>query len=388
MRELIKIWLMRALVTGFVFLLPIQGFALDDSEDEVIFTDIRLMGADLIDEMVYSWKSSPPLNMKKGVVLTEITAPVGLDDRFSVFVENRLYEILQLNKDLPIELVHCTVCQQYIVKSTPKGTMISRGIDQPEVLKNLLEAFPDKIGLSLRFEAEGRELVLRATFFELDAKQKIVWARSYSTSMSARRVLRDGAPLVSLETARNQQRQILAGKDPLEITTRFTVSMFSGKAGNTVAPLPFFEQSFEAVPLPRRNLRAAFTAGFISLKDSLEAWSVGGHVAKLMGAKSPSLVNPDYYWFLGLNYIRMRGPGAEVFNAGEIDVARMLDRGIEPKASITNWRLGVETHIKYKFGMLAYLQYSPQLKKSEIINTTSVLGIPYQAVGWGIVIRW
>ena len=358
-------------------------------DEEPIYLDLRLMGADLVDEMVYTWTKSPPFNAMRGVVLADVSAPVGLDERFGVMVENRLYEVLQQNPGIPIALVHCSVCRQVVAKSTPKGTLLSRGIDQPEVLQSLLHSAPERLGLSMAFEAEGRELVLRAAIFELVGEQRILWAQTFATSLSARRVLREASPLVSLETARAQQNMLLHGKDSIEVTSRITLRQFNLNGGTgQAAPLLFLEQSIEGVPSPWRNYRAGFTLGFTSVRESLEAWSAGGHIMKLMFTKTPRLGLPDLYWFFGMHYIRMRGPGALVFGAQEIDVSRRINPTTEPKATLVTWRLGLETHMKYKLGFMAFLENIPLLKKNNTFQEEKFLLIPYYAWGAGTVIRW
>ena len=363
-------------------------------ESEAVHLDIRLMAADLVDELVFDWKKEAPFATKRTVALADITGPVGLDDRFGVLVENRLLELLRVNPDLPLELTHCAVCRRMIVKSTVQGTLITRGIDTPEVLAGLVEASPDQLALSLNFEAEGRALVLRARIFELQGAQAIVWAKTFSTSSSARRVLRDGSNLISLTEARRQQDELLRGQDPIELTTRITVRRFEFNPGSGIdgalnaAPLPFVEQAFEGVLNPDRSSRAGLILGFTSLADSMSAWSVGGRFAWLIGRKRPSLSNPDFYGLMGFQFIRMRGPGALSFSEKQLDVNRIINTQDEPKASLVAWRLGFEAHIKHRYGFMTFLEYIPQLRDSEVYGQNVVLGIPYHDLGAGVVVRW
>ncbi len=349
------------------------------------------MGADLIDDLVWSWSKDPPFKDPRPVTLVEVEAPVGLDERFSIFTENRLYELLRANPNIPIRLTHCGLCTQMVAKSTRDGTRISRGIDQPEVLSGLLATSPDRLALSLGFEVEGRELVLRAQIFELAGAQPIVWARTYATSMGARRILRETTPLISLEEARKNQHELIVGRDPIEVVTRFTVRSFElndASLGSTTAPLVFFEQSFEGVLLPHRTKRAAVTAGFTSIKDQIQGFSVGGHLAQLLLRDEPSLADPDVYLFGGFNYVRLRGPGALPYGADEMDIDNLLRVRKEPKATMLLYRLGLETHIKYRYGAMAFLEYAPLLKTSKTVVTNRLVGIPYQDLGIGMVIRW
>jgi len=378
--------------TMFTLFFAFFGFAHPSSAvvpgAEVIRMDIRLMGADLVDELVYEWKKKSPATDPLQLILAEIIAPVGLDDRFQLAVENRLYEVLRLNPDLPITLVHCSLCSRMVAKSTPQGTIITRGIDQMDALVELEKQMPGRIALALHFEAVGRELQLRARIFQLQPPQKIIWAMTLSTSMSARRALQDPTRIIGLDEARREQNEIIAGRSPISISTRPVLRMFnSANSAVQVAPLPFFEQSVESQLLPERKVTSAITFGFSSLKDSLSAWTVGGHVAKLLGESS--LTQPDLHMFLGVHYIRMRGPTAAVFSAdGENLFLQQIRPGAEPKASLVAFRLGLEVHVKYRLGMLVFLENIPLLKESKTVDTKSGFGFPYHAMGWGVLWRW
>ena len=82
------------------------------AEESLVRMDLRLMGADLLDEMVYDWKKSPPFPNQKPMALAEVVAPLGLDDRFQILIENRLMELISLNPDLSLQLVRCSACSE------------------------------------------------------------------------------------------------------------------------------------------------------------------------------------------------------------------------------------------------------------------------------------
>jgi hypothetical protein len=357
--------------------------------EEVVRQDIRLMGSDLVDDLVYAWLVSPPLGGGKGVVLTEVNAPIGLDERFGVTVENRLYELISHNPGLKITLHHCNACTAWVSKSNPTKTIISRGVDQPGTLEELSGISPDMLGLSLRFEAEARELVLRAQIFELRGSQRIVWAQTFSTSMSSRRLLRDAYPLISVTEAREEQQRALAGRDLLQVSTRTVIRIFNVGGGLlNQAPLPFIEQSLEAILGADRNTRAGLTVGFSSLREAMEAWSFGGHYSKLLFERRPSLISPDLYFTMGFHYIRMRGPTAAVFGAKQLEIAQLAKLTKEPKASLVNYRIGLEAHIKYRLGFIAFLENVPILDENESFEEDEFLLIPYHLYGVGVVFLW
>ena len=356
--------------------------------------DIRWMGTDLIDEMIHDWELQPPFSTKELVSLAEIESPMGLDERFSIEIENHLVELLLKLTATHVQLARCSACLKMVAKSTKAGTYIGRGIDQPELLKELASSSGSKKGLSLSFEAEGKSLVLRAQLFSFtEVGQPILWAKSYATSMSSRLALQNDERLVSLKEARAVQEAMLNRVDPLEFVTRLTVRNFKianeEKAGaQNLPPLLFLEQSVEGVLLPKRDYRAALTLGTTSVEKSMAGYSFGGHIAKLVNRVSPSLANPDLYFFSGFEYFRLRGPGAALFGAKELDVAKLLGDRKEPRASFVSYRLGLELHMKHRFGMLVFMEKIPTFDKSEIIGSFNVLGMSFQNYGIGMAIKW
>ncbi len=360
-----------------------------DDEVEHIYVDIRALGSDLLDEMVYTWLDKPPIPKGSGLILADVDAPMGLDSRFSTQMENRLYELLQQNPNIDVQLIHCAVCKRWVAKSTPQQTIIARGIDQPEVLENFQGAAAQRYAMHLSFEAAGRELTLRAQIYELSSVQRVIWARTYVSSLTARSVLQQDAPLVSLEQARRTQADILAGREEVEVTTRGVVRIFNLKGDVLdIAPIPFIEAAAESIARPSRNFRMALTLGFASLADSVKAWSFGAQVSRLLFRKTPSLATPDLYVTFGAQFIRMQGPAAATFGETQIDVSRILDRNKEPKASLVAYRLGLETHAKFRLGAMAFLENIPLLDDNPFIKEEELAFIPYHAFGFGVVYRW
>ena len=98
-------------------------------------------------------------------------------------LENHLSSVLLANPDTGIQLVHCPSCTGMVVRSGPEGTVISRGIDQPEVLAQLGEN-SDTHALFVDVEAQGQFLVLRARLTRLTPELPVVWSRTFSSSTS------------------------------------------------------------------------------------------------------------------------------------------------------------------------------------------------------------
>jgi hypothetical protein len=372
---------------GIVSLLSFGNNSLAGA-DEILFPDIRLMGAELVDEMVYQWLKDPPVTNPTAVVLADVSAPVGLDSRFNDLIENRIYELFQKNPQLQLSLVHCASCLQYVAVSNPSKTVIRRGIDQPEALAGILKMAPHTLGIAMNFESQGRELILHAHIFELVPPQKIVWAKRFSTNMGVRQSLREAAPLMSLETARKMQNEIIQGKDRLKFVTRMQIHTFeSQNPSYTIMPLIFAEQSIEGESLPQRNQRFGLSAGITSIRDSYSGWTLGGHYSRLMLRDTPSLIHPDLYWFFGVDYMRLQGVGASVFAENQLDIAKLLKDNEDPKASLTAYHYGFEVFVKYRFGLSVYLEYIPALDNSKIIAKENFL-LPYHGVGTAMVFQW
>lgn len=357
--------------------------------EETASVDIRFMGTDLVDEMVFSWLKKPPFREVSAVTLVELSAPLGLDERFSDLVENRLYELLRSHPELPLSIVYCGICRQFVTYSSQKATVLGRGIDNPQVFDGLLLEGENKKALSLKFEAQGKDLVLFAYIFELKSPQKILWAERYSQSSSSRTLLRQPYPLISMDDAKKEQNMILQGREPYELVTRIVVRQYSlEKKELILPPLIFLEQNIDSILLPDRKRRASFGFGFMSIKNYIEAWTVSTRILNLLIENHPSLYQPDFYWFVGFSYTRMRGDGARPYGDKQVDFDRILDPTNEPKATLTSWMLGLETHVKYRYGFHAFIENTPLLNGNDHFKSESLLGIPYHAFGAGMVWRW
>lgn len=358
------------------------------AQDEILFPDIRFMAAELVDELVYQWLKNPPVSTQTHLVLADVSAPVGLDSRFNDLIENRLFELFLKNPQLQLSLVHCSSCLQYVAVSNPQKTIIRRGIDQPEALSGFLKIAPHTLGLAMNFEAQGRELILQAHIFELAPPQKIVWAQRFSTHMGVRQSLREAAPLMSLESARKIQNEMIQGNDRLKFVTRMQIHSFQSQKPNyTIMPLIFAEQSIEGESLPARNQRFGLSAGITSIRDSYSGWTLGGHYSRLMLRDTPSLIHPDLYWFFGAHYMRLQGVGAVVFTEDQLDIAKLLKENEDPKASLTAYHYGFEVFVKYRFGLAVYLEYIPALDNSKIIAKENFI-LPYNGLGTALVFQW
>lgn len=369
--------------------LTLSSFAF--AADEPIRLDLRLYGADLVDEMVYSWLRSIPVAGPTSLIVAEINAPVAIDQRFDEEIENHLYEVLRANPRLPVSLVHCALCRQTMVVSNPKRTVMGQALNMPEG-QELLKQYPHLHALSLHFDVVERELVLWAEIYEVAPPQRVVWSRRFSTQTSARALLREPGHLVSVAEAREEQKRLMTGHDRVQTATRFVVRTFApgnSGVGNQVeiAPLLFLEQSIDGVLSPNRNKRVGLTAGLTSVKGSMQGWSLGLGYSQLIGRSEPSLYQPDLYFRVAATYLRLEGPGAGIYSANQLDIAKMIDATEDPRASLMSYQIGLELFAKYRFGIGAFLEYTPALDSSPTIATRHAL-VPYHSIGVTGVFLW
>jgi len=358
--------------------------------EEPLRLDLRFTAADLVDEMVHTWLRTMPFTASTPLIVAEIDAPIGLDARFAEAVENHLFEVLRANPKVPVELVHCSLCRQWIAVSQPKKTVIGRALAQPEGIE-ILGKYPQLVALGLHFDVVGADLVLWAEVYEVKAPQRVVWSRRYTQSTSARAVLQDPHHLMSLSEARAEQQRLIKGRDLLQAVTRFPIRAFAaqdqGGGRNQVPPLIFLEQSLEAILTPERARRLGLGIGLTSLQGSLQGWSFGAHYAQLLGRKEPSLSQPDLYLIAGVNYLRLEGPLAAVFSQNQLDIPAILHNKEDPRASLTAWQIGIEAHVKHRFGFNVFIEYIPQLQDSQVIATQKFI-VPFHAFGAAGVLLW
>lgn len=368
---------------------PTIALAANVSSSEPVRVDLRLMGADLTDEMVHSWLRETPFQGSTPLIVAEIDAPIGIDHRFEEAIENHLFEVLRANPKLPLQLVHCSICRQWAAISSPKRTIIGRAIEQKE-LNDQFRKYPHLHALSLHFDVVANDLVLWAEVYETAPPQKIVWSKRFSGATSARSVLQEPTKLVSIAEARAEQRRLLEGRDSLQAVTRFPIRTFRPKndlASTGLPPLIFLEQSFEAAIAPAKTQRVGLGIGLTSIQGTLQGWSFGASYMTLLGRREPSLSQPDLYFRAGVTYLRLEGPGSAVFSESQLDIPRMLSRDEEPRASMTAFQIGVEARVKYRFGLAAFIEHVPVLNQSSLIATQRVL-VPFHSIGFAGVLLW
>ena len=111
-----------------------------------------------------------------------------------------------------------------VVHSGLKGTIVSRGVDEPEALSAAGALSGARHALFLDFEAEGSALVLRVRITSLEADLPIVYAKTLATTTSSPALLRSPEHLKSAAEARQEYADALRGlaayAAPLRICVR------------------------------------------------------------------------------------------------------------------------------------------------------------------------
>ena len=86
--------------------------------------------------------------------------------------------------------------------------------------------------------------------------------------------------------------------------------------------------------------------------------------------------------------MRLRGAGALPYGVEELDVAKIRGDNREPRAAFIAYRLGLELHVKHRFGLFSFLEKVPAFSKSKVLGSYDILGMSFQAWGLGMVVKW
>lgn len=371
------------IVTLFFFLLTPSILRAGDNDriKEVVRNDIYLMALDLIDELVHSWQTTPPFEQKTPVVLVNISTPEELNSVLKMVVSNRLTNRLLRQPKRTVELVYCQPCEDWLVVATPSHVVAQRGVENPQVLSFLNTRYRNHVGLSLHLVAEEDALVLRAFLFKLGGSQPLLWTRSFNTRLSAPRLLRSHMTLVSADDARREYLTLLGGQSVLKPYLNLNVRSYSSTQVDQVNT-PFLEitQNFDTYILPHRIHRVGIGLSYLSMVNMLQGWGGNIHYAWLV-TQQPSLIWPDPWLFFRLNYTRIQGPAATLFQTGTYEGSlEKLLTNIEPAATLFSYQSGIEVFAKNRLGFTAYIEYTPSLSDSELV---SEIGYSF-----GAIIQW
>ncbi len=347
-----------------------------------VANQVQLSAYDLLDELVYGWKSEPVFSAPTPVVLAGVTVPVGLGTGLQAMLENHLSALLAENSDANLQLVYCLSCTAVMVHSGPEGTVISRGIDNPAFLEELGGA-GDKHALFIDVEAEGTWLVLRARLTELTPDLPIVWSRTLSISSGTPAMLRQPEHLKSAAEAQEEYLAALHDRGPLAIPLRIGVRSFARPDEDGIAPPPFlwFQSGVELGMNDSRLWIASFVLGYSIIPQAYQGLMGQVRISRLLTGSYRSLTRPDLYAFVGGAVMMVWGPATGSFQDDALDAAEVIQslRGEDPRSIFGGFQVGLDLRVGNRVGMSAFLETLPSLRNSENLGdyvTFAGIGFP------------
>jgi hypothetical protein len=365
-----------------------------------VANEVQLHAYDLVDELIYGWTLDPVFESPTPVVLAGVTVPVGLGTGMQALVENHVAAVLLANPRANVALSHCPTCTQIIVQSGPEATVLTRGIDSPEVLARL-GTTSGKVALFLDIEAEGSFLVLRARLTRLDPELPIVWSRTLSTSTSTPALLRDATALKSVEEARAEYLAALEDRGPLFFISRFGVRMYKrprgpvgdlpGQAGTPPPPFLWLQLGAEYAPTDAMDWMASLVVGGSFIPDAYQGLMLEARIDRLITGRARHHTRPDLYLYLGSTVTTVWGPATAPFTVEPIHADAILraSEGSGPRFIFGTILIGTELRVGNRIGLSGFLETLPSLRQSpNMSDHVRVLGIGFQSLGTEVTLSF
>lgn len=366
-----------------------EGTTLEEQQAErlraEVANQIQLQAAELLDELVFGWTKEPPFESPAPTVLAGVSVPVALGTGLEASLENHFAGLVVKNPQARVQLVHCPACSAWVVHSGAKGTVVSRGFDDPEALAKAGVSSGAKHAVFLDFEAEGSSLVLRARITTLDPSLRIVSAKTLSTSTSVPALLRDGERLKSVAETRKEYLEVLGGRGLLVFPVRVAVKTFApGTSGTSIStPFLWVMGGAEAAFSRGRAWTASLNLGFTWLPSAHVGVMAQGRLSRLLTGSSTSLTWPDLYAFVGGGVFFVQGRSALIFRdtTPTIDEILNLNQNNEPRTTLGMFTVGLELRVKNRIGVGAYLETYPAVTNTDNIGTVVQFLFNFQAFG-------
>jgi len=337
---------------------------------------IQLQAYDLLDELVYGWTQQPVFELETPVVLADVTVPVGFGSGLAALIENHFAELVVKNPRTRLTLAHCPQCTAVVVHSGAKGTIVARGVDQPEALAAAGALSGARHAIFLDFEAEGSALVLRARITSLEPALPIVHARTLSTSTSSPALLRSGDQLKSAAEARKEYLDALQGRGVFTVPMRLAVRSYAPPSnGGAVAAMPFIwlQVGTELALTQARAWTGTFSAGVTWMPQLHTGFMAQARISRLLTGSVASLTQPDLYAFVGGSVISIHGQGARVFQNQVLNMEDLLANipqlAVEPHATFAAFPIGLELRIGNRIGASVFLESAPALNDAPSVGT-------------------
>ena len=333
--------------------------------------EVQLAVYDLLDELVYGWTQSPPFAEETPVFVADVTVPVGLGTGLAGLVENHLAALLLHNPGTRVVLSHCPSCSAVLVHSGPKGTIVSRGLDNPEALARI-GGPGGRHGLHLDVSAEGAWLVLRARITRLTPELPIVWSRTLSSEAGTPSLLRGPDGLKSAAEARREHLDALENRPPFTIPIRFSVRTYTaGYAASAIPPPPviWLQTGFELALSQARAWTASAVLGYAWLPDAYDGFMVQARMSRLISGAARSLTGSDVYLFLGAALMTLDGPTIAPLGVEDSEqLLRQLAQTTSVRATFGAFHLGLEARVGSRIGASVFLENMPAYNGSDQIG--------------------
>jgi hypothetical protein len=276
-------------------------------------------------------------------------------------------------------LTHCPQCTSVVVHSGARGTIVSRGVDEPEALSMAGTLSGGRHALFLDFEAEGAALVLRARITSLEPTLPIIYAKTLSTSTSSPALLRSGERLKSAAEAHQEYVDALQGRGLYLVPIRIGVRTYAAGSSSPVkaAPFPWLQAGVEGSLTQARSWMGSFSVGFSWAPQLHVGWLAQGRLSRLISGSTSSLTGPDLYAFVGGSVISIHGNSALIFQDKVPDLNALLQQltGREPEATFGAFQLGLEFRLKNRLGAGVFLESLPSMNNAPAIGDYLDLGL-------------
>ncbi|MBN1205371.1 MAG: hypothetical protein JXB05_10650 [Myxococcaceae bacterium] len=343
-----------------------------------IAAQIQLQAYDLLDELVFGWTEQPVFALETPLVLADVSVPVGFGSGMQALIENHFAALIVKNPRTRVALTHCPQCTAVVVHSGARGTIVSRGVDEPEALSTAGTLSGSRHALFLDFEVEGSALVLRARITRLEPTLPILYAKTLSTSTSAPALLRSGDRLKSAAEAHQEYVDALRGRGLYLVPIRIGVRTYAtGSAQVKATPFPWLQVGVEGSLSQARSWMGSFSVGFSWAPELHTGWLAQGRVSRLISGSASSLTGPDLYAFVGGSVISIHGQSALAFQDQIPDLDDLLGllAGREPDATFGAFQLGLELRIKNRIGAGVFLESLPAMGDAPAIGDYLDLGL-------------
>ena len=354
-----------------------------------VASQIQLKAFDLIDELVFGWTQQPVFPVDTPVVLADVSVPVGFGSGLRAMIENHFNSVVVKNPRSHVVLAHCPECTAIVVRSGAKGTIVARGVDQPQALSSAGTESGSKHALFLDFEAEGTALVMRVRITSLTPQLPIIYARTLSSTTSQAALLRESQNLKSAEDARKEYVEALKGNGAVTIPIRIGARMFAyPQFSNTpVRALPFvwLMGGAETGLTQARAWTASFALGGTWVPQTHTGFMAQARLGRLLTGSVSSLTRPDLYAFVGGSVTTIYGLGAALFRTGIPDLTEILAAalgGVLPMTTFGGIQVGLELKARNRMSISVHLEAHPSLNQAEAIGTYFDLAfLRFQSLG-------